>query len=264
MSSYLPEPSKLFSLKPEGLGTPYSESLASYAMRLADAHCIDIQNLIDQFIHPLIWRLWENKQVQTKGVKARRPFMPAVPHPHFNISKWLTISDETKATIAALSVLTKRNDIYLLTVFPLRGYVKQDSILRDKRAWCCGCYEEQKNTGRQVYDLLIWSFRDVCTCLRHEQRLRSTCYWCNARQSVLDFYSRPGYCTKCGAWLGQGYNYRSEIACRDQWNAEAIGHLLTNWDSLEPHASQWQPTLQQVLAGSYETRDIMGSLWRGT
>ena len=112
---YLPKPSKIFSLKPEGLGTRYAESLASYAMRLAEAHCIDIQNLIDQFIHPLIGLLWEDKQAQNRVAKVRRPYSPAILHPHFNICKWLEISDETQATIAALSVLTKRNDIYLMT-----------------------------------------------------------------------------------------------------------------------------------------------------
>ena len=259
----LPKPSKLFSLNPEGLGTPYTESLASYAMRLAEAHCIDIQDLIDQFIYPLIGHLWEDEQAQPRVVKARRPFMPATLHPYFNVSKWLDMSNETKFTIAALSVLTKRNDIYLLTVLPLEGYVKQDSIFRGMRAWCCGCYEEQKNIGRPVHDLLIWSFRDVCMCLRHEQRLRSACYWCTARQPVLNFYSKPGYCTKCGSWLGDGYNYRSEATYQDQWNAEAVGHLLTNWNSFKPHASQRQPTLQRLLAGSYETKDIMGSLLRG-
>ena len=56
----IPAPSKLFSLQPEGMGSPYCESLASYAMRLAEAHCIDVCVLIYQFVHPLISSAWKD------------------------------------------------------------------------------------------------------------------------------------------------------------------------------------------------------------
>lgn len=40
VKSAIPPRSRLYSLKPEGLGTPYTESLTSYLTRLAKAHSV--------------------------------------------------------------------------------------------------------------------------------------------------------------------------------------------------------------------------------
>ena len=106
---------------------------------------------------------------------------------HVHIGKWLDMSRETEATVSALGELTKRQDLHLLTTLPLKGYVKRDSVLRLQRAWCPDCYQEQRSAGQPVYDLLIWSFRDVCVCRRHNRRLRSSCYWCTQAEVLQPF-----------------------------------------------------------------------------
>src|SRR5215211_5768424 len=50
----LPPRSRLYSLVPIGLGTPYVESLTSYVSRLAVAHCLEVGKLIAGVIAPAI------------------------------------------------------------------------------------------------------------------------------------------------------------------------------------------------------------------
>lgn len=256
----IPEPSKLFSLKPEGIGTPYSESLASYAMRLAEAHCLDVHALIYRFIHPLIGSEWKNtrsrRSVYRTDAVARNNVTPA----HVHIGKWLDMSKETEATVSALAELTKRRDLHLLTTLPLKGYVKKDSVLRLQRAWCPACYQEQRSLGQPIHDLLIWSFRDVCMCRRHKRRLRSSCYWCNSRQPVLKFWSQPGQCGRCGIELDAENISHYSPTFEEAWKADAIGHLLTWWSKLEPGKRKRPPTLEKVLTFSYGTRDMIERL----
>lgn len=42
----VPPRSRLYSLEPLGIGTPYVESLTGYVSRLADAHAVSIGNLV--------------------------------------------------------------------------------------------------------------------------------------------------------------------------------------------------------------------------
>src|SRR5437764_10752445 len=50
----IPERSRLYYLEPEGVGTPYSECLTSYMVRLAEAHCVPLKILVKHEILPLL------------------------------------------------------------------------------------------------------------------------------------------------------------------------------------------------------------------
>lgn len=258
--SDIPEPSKLFSLKPEGIGTPYSESLASYAMRLAEAHCLDVGVLIYRFVHPLIGPSWKDTRSQRSVYKIDKADLNNLTPAHVHIGKWLDMSKETEATVSALAELTKRQDLHLLTTLPLRGYVKQNSVLRFERAWCPDCYQEQKSSGQPVHDLLIWSFHDVCVCNLHKMRLRSSCYWCNSKQPVLGFWSQPGQCGRCGLELCEENIRHYSPTFEEDWKADSVGDLLTRWGKLKPGMKERPPTFERVLTSTYRTRDIMKSL----
>ncbi|MFH7245847.1 MAG: TniQ family protein [Spirulina sp.] len=250
----IPAPSKLFSLQPEGMGSPYCESLASYAMRLAEAHCIDVCVLIYQFVHPLIGSAWKDTPSRRSLCKVDRADLGNLTSAHVHIGKWLDMSKETEATVSALGELTKRQDLYLLTTLPLKGYVKRDSVLRLQLAWCPDCYQEQRSAGQPVYDLLIWSFRDVCVCRRHNRRLRSSCYWCTSRQPVLKFWSQPGQCGRCGIEFDAEDTHPYSPTIEEAWKADTIGDLLTRWSKLEPGKQKRPPTLQKVLASNYSRK----------
>ncbi|MGF1538206.1 MAG: TniQ family protein [Elainellaceae cyanobacterium] len=247
----LPEPSRLFSLQPEGIVTGATESLASYAMRLAEAHCLDVSSLIHRFIQPLIGSEWKDTPARKGFGKMDKVYKHTVTPAHVHMGKWIDMGEETRATVAALSKLTKRENLRLLTLIPLSGYVSSDTILRYQRAWCPCCYEDQKCTGKPIHDLLLWSFRDVCVCPYHEQRLRSACNWCGAKQPILKYWSQPGYCMKCGLWLGREDNRHGRIDGQDLWKANAVAKVIGSWAGLPSRETKTARSIQSLLSKSY-------------
>ena len=62
----VPPRSRLYSLKPIGIGTPFVESLTGYVSRLADAHGVSVGKLVD-------------RELSLMGAKPSRAFGPFVP-----------------------------------------------------------------------------------------------------------------------------------------------------------------------------------------
>jgi len=62
----VPPRSRLYSLKPMGIGTPFVESLTGYVSRLADAHAVSVGNLV-------------GRELSLVGSKPTHPFGPFVP-----------------------------------------------------------------------------------------------------------------------------------------------------------------------------------------
>lgn len=255
----IPEPSKLYSLKPEGLGTPEVESLASYTMRLAEAHCLDVCNLIHLFVHPLIKNEW--KDTHAKGFnKFHKVYRHTVTPAHLRAGKWLDMTKETEATVAALSKLTRRQELNLLTTLPLSSLVQQKTVLRYRRAWCPCCYDEQKDLRKPIYDLLLWSFKDVVTCHKHDQILWSCCTWCAAKQYPLSHISQPGHCITCGGWLGKNRKHFARATYLDKWKAQALGELVADFDNLPTQRPRRRPTIQKLLHKSFRSNVSMKDL----
>jgi hypothetical protein len=251
----IPEPSKLYSLEPIGVGTPETESLASYAMRVAEAHSIDVCYLIHRFIYPALKKgQWKDSQTKRKGNRIRQGKPHRANSSQLEISKWLDMTPETQATVEVLSSLTKRSDLRWLTLLPLSGYVKQEGILRAQRAWCRQCYEDQKESDGPIYDLLAWSFQEVNVCPRHEQNLWRHCYWCNARQPLLKSLSQPGFCSKCGSWLGSKQSHRNKVSSSDLWKAENVGNIIASWANLPPNRFKKRYCFNELLLIAYGLR----------
>lgn len=66
----IPERSTLYSLEPIGVGTPHCESLTSYLTRLASAHCVKLDKIIQHNIYPLFWNLDDSSQ-DSRGIISR-------------------------------------------------------------------------------------------------------------------------------------------------------------------------------------------------
>src|SRR4051812_30312421 len=56
MAPPIPSRSQLYYLSPVGVGTPAVESLTSYVMRLAQAHCVTTRTLVTDQLFPLYGR----------------------------------------------------------------------------------------------------------------------------------------------------------------------------------------------------------------
>jgi hypothetical protein len=241
----VPEPSKLYSLKPEGIGTSEVESLASYAMRLSEAHLIDICVLVHRFIYPLTRRVWKDVRLRGRTYKAGPH---KITHAHYYVAKWLGMEKEAKATVAALSELTKRDDLHLLTTLPLEKYFLPHSVLKPRKSWCPCCYEDQRASGRPVCDLLLWSIQTVKVCPRHAQKLWSKCYWCGAGQPILLNSSQPGYCAKCYMWLGAAPRDSLKANHQDLVEANLVANLVAAFPLLPIPGRRNRPPLRNLVA----------------
>lgn len=49
-----PSPSRLYGVEPIGAGTPLVESLTSYIVRVASAHCVTVGTLLAEEVAPII------------------------------------------------------------------------------------------------------------------------------------------------------------------------------------------------------------------
>jgi hypothetical protein len=191
-----PPRSRLYSLPPIGLGTPYVESLTSYITRLAEAHCVPPRELMVREVLPNIEASFKKKY--SRGTLSAKRFHPEVTQT-FNGSGKLA-----GLLVQALNSLTSRSDLQFLTMLPWSSVLLRDGNLRTGRAWCPKCYEEWQKKQMAVYEPLLWSLRAVTVCPLHEQVLHSRCPFedCRGILPALAPQARPGMCSRCGRWLG--------------------------------------------------------------
>lgn len=216
----IPPRSKLYHLEPIGIGTPYIESLTGYISRLAEAHCITVYRFFKYLLYPLINKthiFYERTAINT------------------NLAGINSIDVSATQAVHAIESLTLRNDITFLTLLPWSNVLVNLGLLAPNRQWCPYCYEEWRSMGHVVYEPLLWIFRDVRFCLRHERYLNSQCTFCSRTQSWITSLSRPGYCSRCNMWLGnectkqssdtKGFQESDELKYQ-KWCVDNIGEIL--------------------------------------
>lgn len=181
--------SHLYSLEPLAHGTGGIESASSLS-RLAMAHTVSTWSLLKCEIGPqlfgeeatLRYRLGE--LVTTLGAA-------------FNGE-----NGTSRALISILQRVTGRTDLARLTMGFCKGFVSPRYLVRVKQAWCGPCLSEWKSDGREVYSPLLWHLMAATVCPKHGSALRTACPKCDAKFHPLTAHSRPGYCPRCGTWLG--------------------------------------------------------------
>jgi transcriptional regulator with XRE-family HTH domain len=193
----IPRRSRLYHIKPVGIGTGLVESATGYSSRLAVAHSITLAVMFGYEIAPLLNKNHlRNSEARSnkKAVLANsfRTLAPAV-NGHGIIAE---------TYVGALEKLTMRDDLRYLTMLPWRGIISYRHLIRPKRAWCPACYEDWNSNGDMVYEPLIWSLAVITICVRHRRRLYSRCHKCNSELRLLASRARPGHCDVCKAWLG--------------------------------------------------------------
>ncbi len=193
-----PPRSRLYSLEPIGIGTPEVESLSSYLNRLAQAHCVTVTTLI---IHELRPRL---------GLPAPPKAHPASTPPRGGgrgLSQHLARQINGLGRIAAmwvdgLEALTGRRDLRFLTLLTWRAVLPTRHLFAPRIRWCPACFEDQRTTGHPRSMPLVWTLNPVTCCVRHRQPFQSHCPVCHQPLVAFSGRSRPGYCSRYGAWLG--------------------------------------------------------------
>ena len=107
-----------------------------------------------------------------------------------------------KDWVTALQNLTLRSDLNFLTMIPWADVFTHRNLLRPSRTWCPSCYQDWRLNDQQIYEPLLWTFRALEVCTKHQRRLISQCQHCDHKIPWLGRCAQPGYCSKCGEWLG--------------------------------------------------------------
>ncbi|MDZ8052208.1 MAG: TniQ family protein [Aulosira sp. ZfuVER01] len=199
----IPARSKLYSLEPIGVATPYTESLSSYITRLAFHHCVSPRQLImeeiarqlkgDEFVKD-----FKDKPIsKLLGNRNSRPSLNGMTFMTINI-------------LEALAQLTLREDIYYTTFIPWSEVIHEKRLCRQYRAWCPDCFNEWRQNATTIYEPLIWFFANIDICYIHQRRLLEICPYCNQSSSVLFSDVFVGYCPICKNWLGESPRNRNQ------------------------------------------------------
>ncbi len=229
----LPPRSQLYSLEPIGIGTELVESLTGYVARLADAHSVSAGDLVGRVLADLTY---PKDAIITPTAKAVR-----VGGHGFRACNYAPngVTETAVKWVHALEVATTRQELQYLTLLPLR-YLVPGRLFRRRRAWCALCFEQWRLAGRIVYEPLIWSIEVSANCRLHARSLDHTCSHCACTLNPLGVFSRPGYCERCGSWLGISGGGRSRerpgppTGEDGAWISTQVGDLLAMLPFIDP------------------------------
>jgi hypothetical protein len=179
---------RYYNLEPEGVGTPYVESLTSYISRLAIEHNVSFINLI-------------------RDIKANNCY-PCYLNYHIN-----GVGRNTKKTVELLSKYTSRNDIINTTFLTLKGVMPGNRIIDIGRRFCPICFYDNMNSNKVIYEPLIWQLNCISICPIHNISLIDRCTYADCSESLsrIGRLSIPGYCPKCLRWLGNDQIRSDEV-----------------------------------------------------
>ena len=135
------------------------ESLTGYITRLAEAHDVYPVKLLALEVLPL-----------TEGKLISEPSAHSLStHLARNGQACNGMGEVAMGLLQALWRLTRRDDLHSLTMLAWSRVLAWEGLLRRTRAWCSVCYEEQAQSGQQVYDQLLWALHVVTICPKHRQ-----------------------------------------------------------------------------------------------
>jgi len=230
----VPPRSELYCLAPIGVGSAQVEGLASYLMRLAEAHHVELGALMDlvgaYLPDPCRCRV---PALRIQRLCERWREMPSI---EFTLKDWVWATEK----------LTLKTNLGLLTMLEWAELIDLSSVYRYERTWCPSCYEEWAAAEQPIYEPLLWNVKEVRLCTRHLRPLRRECNYCCRIQSTVLRSSRAGYCALCGSWLGavKGGDTlpRGLDPERQKWAVLNIQTLASATADLSRRLRRWQLT----------------------
>lgn len=217
--------SRLFSLKPIGVGTPNTESISSYLCRLAYEHCVPLQKLVTEELSSLL--IDRKIEPNLTNMRFSSIFGNSDAKPAIN-----GMRDMTRSLTFALESLTLRQDIKYLSFLTYQGIIKDKGLFKQHKAWCPQCLEARRQKNKPLYEPLIWSFKDVNYCSQHHCRLVDRCLSCDSQFKAINNNSIIGFCSKCKKWLGNKSNLFVNISDRAVSSSQRV-HDLTTIEGIE-------------------------------
>lgn len=171
----------LHSPEPIGLGTGGVESLRSFLLRIADAHCI-FPGALAQFLD-------QRHSTRRSGRRLKETL--------FRESRICGAGELAKSWASAAELATGRKNLEQLTFFPLRHVLPFASTMSPRRKWCPICVSEHSGYT-EVHEPLLWCLQAVDACPRHGTLLVRDC-GCGAKTSRFSTGRKlhPGVCPRC-------------------------------------------------------------------
>jgi hypothetical protein len=202
------------------------ESLTGYIARLAEAHCVSTAILFARELAPTI----NKSYLMCGGPRGRDYGLSLRTTIRLNVRRLNGNGSFAVDMVTALEALTLRRNLRFLTMLPWKAVLAKTHLLRTKRAWCPHCYEEWRRKDLPVYEPLLWVLSAVKVCFNHQKPLVNKCPSCKKEMLPLARQSRPGFCARCGFWLGSIDTGRESLPNKDlernTWTAKSIGELL--------------------------------------
>ena len=243
--SPFPRRSLLYSLEPIGVGTAFVESLSGYVARLAEAHSVSVGDLVGLL----------SAVPNLKGALLPATAKAGRGGGHgFRVCSYTVngVTDRAIRWVHALEVATSRHDLQYLTLVPFRRALP-DHLFHRYRAWCSLCYEHWRLNGQAVYEPLLWAIKTSSHCPVHQRPLRHDCPHCGRLLNPLGVFARPGYCERCGGWLGSPRAEWNKPQPGDEeqtWTCTQIGSLLAMVPLIDPEAAR--ESLRRTLTAYLE------------
>lgn len=238
----VPQRSQLYSLEPIGLGTPLSESLTSYIVRLSLAHCLPVKYLFSWIVMSLVNRPYlQSGEVFDANILPKR-FTSSV---HCLNGKGEIAED----WVRALEELTCRRGLSYLTMLPWRNVMPDQGLIRKHKAWCPECFTAWQQSGKELYEPLIWKLIPVAVCPTHKRALEVKCSHCKKHLPQLTSNSLCGHCSRCSQWLGAtDKKGECDLSLNEDfdyylWAAQDAGRLVAGVPSLSCPPLKWQVKL---------------------
>jgi hypothetical protein len=198
----------------------------------------------------------------------------------FSASQINGVGKIAETTVTALEQLTYRDDIRRTTLLTWGNIFSPIGLLRPRRAWCAACHEERLRERKPLYEPLIWTLEAVSICPWHHEWLREICQRCSHPLPVLAAFSYPGYCSRCGGWLGLSNlkvngdlstvpSISKEELARQVSITNSISEILTRMLALtaspshERFIANFGKSIDQVGGGSINRFSTLVGLWSG-
>ena len=226
--------SLLYALEPIGVGTAFVESLSGYVARLAEAHLVSVGDLVGLVLSDVPSL---KGSLLSPAAKAGRRGGHG-----FRVCSYTVngVTDRAMTWVRALEAATSRHDLQYLTLLPFRRALP-DHLFHRHRAWCSLCYEQWQLSNQTIYEPLLWAIKTSSHCLVHRRPLRHDCPHCGSLLNPLGVFARPGYCERCGGWLGSpnaDWNESQPAEENRTWSCRQVGSLLAMLPSIDPGAAR--------------------------
>ena len=181
---------RLFRVEPIGRETEEVEGFSSYLLRLAKAHGVTLGRLLTELKSAYAV---ENPEWRERTVTDANPAtLPEMVRPIYSAAELLEVVEHYTGVsgLRATTFQSLREACY-----------RSVGLFHHHMRWCPECFKEDIALGMTPYFRLIWSFKDVKYCHKHDVPIVTRCPKCYSRQNSVSRVRGIHICRNCETLL---------------------------------------------------------------